>query len=66
MADYMMIKYHIAVTDPKQFLLVSHPTRQDVRRGHNTEHYLLPEFCFLTGLSEDMRGNFRLMQVSLV
>jgi aubergine-like protein len=52
-SEYLLRVYDKKVTDDKQPLLVS--TRRQ-RQLH-----LVPEFCFRTGLSEDMRKDYRLM-----
>ena len=50
------------VTDEKQPLLISNPTKRDIRRGMTTPIKLLPEFCVITGLSDEIRQNFQIMK----
>jgi aubergine-like protein len=62
--EYYMSRYGIVIekTDLSQPLLVSHPRKKDINKGMTTNIYLLPSLCNLTGLSEKMRKDFRLMQ----
>ncbi|XP_035709089.1 piwi-like protein Siwi [Folsomia candida] len=47
---------------PAQPMLVSSPTKRDIRRGDIGDKILPPEICYQTGLNEEMRANFRLMK----
>ena len=62
---YYMVKHNQVISDRNQCLLVSKPTERDKRKGYDTDVVLVPEFCFLTGLSDEQRSDFRLMSVSL-
>jgi aubergine-like protein len=60
--DHYRTRYGIEITDLKQPLLVSPPTKRDMHRGETNDKYLVPELCVLTGLTDDMRANFTLMR----
>ena len=51
------------VTDPQQPLLVATPKEKDRRAGRNDIIQLIPELCSMTGLTDNQRANFKLMQV---
>merc|ERR1719435_42579 len=59
---YYAEKYNKAIRDPKQPLLVSMPRARDERAGMTGPIYLVPELCFMTGLSDEQRANFQLMK----
>lgn len=61
-AEYMERKYQITIRDMKQPLLVSKAKARDVRAGMCEIINLIPEVCYLTGLTDNMRADFRLMQ----
>lgn len=54
--DYYMSQYQEKVQDPNQPLLVN----KDRKTGN--EILLIPELCCLTGLTDQMRSDFRLMK----
>ena len=54
--EYYKKKYNKSINDPNQPLLVV----KDIKKG--TEIRLIPEFCYLTGLTDEMRSNFNLMK----
>jgi aubergine-like protein len=54
--EYYQEKYNKSITDKSQPLLVCKDKKT------NTNIYLIPEFCFLTGLTDEMRANFNLMK----
>ena len=60
---YYQTKYNLNIEDLNQPLLIS---RKKVKSNHekNVERTfcLIPELCYLTGLSEEMRNNFRIMK----
>jgi aubergine-like protein len=60
--DYFKNNYGLDVKDLKQPLLVSKPRDKDKRRGMSGNILLLPEFCSITGLSEQIRANFTVMK----
>lgn len=55
-ASYYKEKYQLTITQPDQPLLVHKDQRT------NRETFLIPEFCAMTGLTDAMRANFRLMK----
>lgn len=62
--DYYKKQYNLDIRDTKQPLLVS---RKEVRISGEPEKreyvfMLLPEFCFLVGLTDNMRSNFTVMK----
>jgi aubergine-like protein len=59
--EYYDTKYRQPVTAPVQPMLVSRPSERDVRRGDTGDELLL-EFCVMTGLTQEMREDFRLMR----
>jgi aubergine len=63
-SDYYKINYNIAIQDMKQPLLFN---RQEVRMSGQRDKKeinvcLIPELCYLTGLTDEMRNNFSLMK----
>ncbi|XP_055349557.1 piwi-like protein 1 [Paramacrobiotus metropolitanus] len=59
--DYFCHRYHMNVTDHDQPLLVVLPANKAMRcRG--TEILLVPELCRLTGYTDQIRADFRIMQ----
>jgi aubergine-like protein len=54
--DYFQKQYQEAIKDPQQPLFV----HKDRKTGR--ESYLIPELCVLTGLTDAMRADFRLMK----
>lgn len=61
-AEYMNRKYQITIRDQKQPMLVSRAKARDVRAGMQEIVNLIPEVCYLTGLTDNMRSNFQLMK----
>jgi aubergine-like protein len=64
-ADYYKEKYDCTVRDMNQPLIISQPKKSDVRRGFAQEDQpilLIPELCIVTGLSDDLRNDFRFMR----
>ena len=55
-------KYDKNITDGGQPLLVAKATLRDRRAGAEGPVYLVPELCFMTGLTEEQRSNFGLMK----
>ena len=71
-AEYCKQRYGLQVTDMSQPLLQAKLSKKDMHRaaarGASTEiappaPILIPEFCKMTGLSDQMRSNFQLMKV---
>jgi aubergine-like protein len=54
--EYYKGKYKKIISDINQPLLV----HKDLKK--NSTIYLIPEFCFLTGLTDEMRANFNTMK----
>ncbi|XP_059092216.1 piwi-like protein Siwi [Tigriopus californicus] len=59
--DYYKTRHGLTI-NPKQPLLISQPRDRDIRGGKNDLCILVPELCKMTGLSDDQRNNFHLMQ----
>jgi len=60
--QYYKDHWGLDVRDDQQPLLVSRPTEKDRRRGDTGNLYLCPELCTITGLSDQVRSDFRVMQ----
>jgi len=60
--EYYTTAYEQSPKDDKQPLLLSRPKDKDRKRGVSGNIYLLPEFCSITGLSDEMRANFTVMK----
>lgn len=60
--DYYRVKHQLEIKEPNQPLLISRPKARDIRGGRNQNIVLIPEFCQMTGLSDEMRSNFNLMK----
>ncbi|XP_046398366.1 piwi-like protein Siwi [Ischnura elegans] len=58
---YYQERYGIKIHDPKQPLLLTRTKARDRRAGAPEHIYLIPELCRLTGLTEEMRNNNKLM-----
>jgi aubergine len=59
---YYKDKYELQLRDKKQPLLMALPKDKDKRGGVTGPVFLIPEFCYMTGLSDAQRGNFGLMK----
>lgn len=55
-------KYKINIQDTAQPLLISRSKPRDIRAGMPELVYLVPELCRQTGLTDEMRSNFKLMK----
>jgi aubergine len=60
--DYYSTRYGKNIIDTKQFLLVSKAKERDRRAGKAELIYLIPELARATGMTDEMRNNFKLMQ----
>merc|ERR1712096_161481 len=60
--QYYEGKYNRTVRDGQQLMLVSMPTLREKRSGVSGPVLLVPELCFMTGLSDEQRANFNLMK----
>ena len=63
-ADYYKRNYEIVIKDLNQPMLLSVVKTKDSGTGERTEKqvHLVPEVCYMTGLTDQMRSNFRVMQ----
>lgn len=52
-------RYNIDIKDKKQPLIVSRAKARDIRGGQDEQILLVPELCRATGITEDMRNDFR-------
>eukprot|EP00795_Rhopilema_esculentum_P015072 gene15072-6238_t len=62
MRQYYKEAYDKDLTNDQQPLLVSNPKKRDIRRGQTEPILLVPELCYITGLSDDIRQNFQIMK----
>jgi len=61
--DYYKKQYGIDIADPKQPLLVNRPTKKGLTEAEADRTIcLIPELCMMTGLTDAMRSDFRVMQ----
>ncbi|KAG7332045.1 hypothetical protein KOW79_003879 [Hemibagrus wyckioides] len=61
--EYFMKQYGLQITDGNQVLLVSHIKRMGPSGAPPPGPALLiPEFCYLTGLTDKMRSDFNIMK----
>jgi len=60
--QYYEEKYNRTDRDGQQPMLVSMPTLREKRSGVSGPVLLVPELCFMTGLSDEQRANFNLMK----
>lgn len=61
-AQYYKQRYNIDIKDLGQPLLVSKARERDIRAGQPELIYLIPELARATGMTDEMRSNFPLMQ----
>ncbi|KAH7977988.1 hypothetical protein HPB49_004122 [Dermacentor silvarum] len=59
---YYKDHYQKDIRDLNQPLLVCRPRERDIRVGRTDNLYLIPELCFLTGLTDNIRSNFSIMK----
>ncbi|XP_001663870.2 protein aubergine [Aedes aegypti] len=60
--EYYQQKYNIRIRDPNQPMLLSRAKKRDLRAGGNELMALVPELCQMTGLTDQMRNDFRMMR----
>lgn len=60
--DYYQKKYNETIRNRNQPMIVHKSKLRELRAGQSEIIYLVPELCYLTGLSDDMRADFRLMK----
>lgn len=59
--DYYKRRYDLVITDDRQPILISKAKAKDLRAGQSELIALVPELCRATGLTDDMRKNYNLM-----
>ncbi|KAI1284991.1 Piwi-like protein 4 [Halotydeus destructor] len=57
---YYREQYNIDIQDLNQPLIVVQPSQRDLRAGKTRNLYFIPELCTMTGLTEDLKNDFRL------
>lgn len=62
--DYYKSQYNIVIKDHKQPMLIHSEDRRVVGQveKERVTFFLVPEICFLTGLTDDMRKDFKVMK----
>lgn len=62
--DYYLKSYNIAIKDKTQPLLISIKKQKstNTQESEDLVFCLIPEICYLTGLRDDMRSDFKLMR----
>ena len=61
--DYYKKQYGITITDKQQPLLIHRPKVRGIAEVEAERIIkLVPEFCFMTGLTEAMRSDFKIMK----
>jgi len=60
-AEYFKERYGIELKEEKQFMLRSMPKDRDVRGGRTEDVLLPPEVCYMTGLTDETRKDFKAM-----
>ena len=62
-ADYYQERYNITIKDKKQPLLVSRAKKKTKEEEDvNKTIALIPELCNLTGLTDQMKADFKVMK----
>ncbi|CAO1306056.1 unnamed protein product [Diamesa serratosioi] len=64
--EYYKKRYNIEIFDVKQPLLISKPRARELRAGQSELIALIPELCNVTGLTDEMRKNYNLMNAVAV
>ncbi|XP_015904269.2 piwi-like protein Ago3 [Parasteatoda tepidariorum] len=61
--DYYKRSYDIDIEDSKQPLLISKAKKREMKEGEEPRLIcLIPELCFMTGLTDEMRNDFKVMR----
>jgi len=64
--DYYKNNYGLTIMDPNQPLLINRPkkksTNVETEEGQELKLCLIPETCLLTGMTDKMRADFRVMK----
>jgi aubergine len=61
LSGFVLQRYNKDIRHKNQPLLISKSKSKEMRAGLPESVYLVPELCRLTGLTDDMRANFKLM-----
>ena len=63
-ADYMRVQYDIHIKDLNQPLLVTRPRKMNrrLKEEEGRVDKLVPELCYLTGMTDAQRSDFKLMK----
>lgn len=61
-SKYYKDQYNINIKDPNQPMLISLPSKSQIRAGFDKPIFLVPELCNLTGLSEEAMADFTIMK----
>lgn len=59
--QFVLQRYNKEIRHKNQPLLISKSKSKEMRAGLPESVYLVPELCRLTGLTDEMRSNFKLM-----
>ncbi|CAG7816213.1 unnamed protein product [Allacma fusca] len=60
--QHFLKKYGLETNNDNQPMLISLPTKWQIRNNRTDNICLIPELCRSTGLTDSMRGNFSLMK----
>jgi len=62
--EYYKRQYQIEIQDPKQPLLINRPKKKALSEAESADRIicLVPELCLMTGLTDSMRADFRVMK----
>uniref|UniRef100_A0A182MUF5 Protein piwi n=1 Tax=Anopheles culicifacies TaxID=139723 RepID=A0A182MUF5_9DIPT len=60
--DYYKNKYNLRIRDAYQPMLLSRAKKKDTRSGDSELMALVPELCQMTGLTDSMRSDFKMMR----
>ena len=62
--DYYQERYNITVNNMNQPMLISMPKDKDKRRGDLQAVKIIPELTHMTGITDEQRANYQMMNVS--
>ena len=57
--QYYKQRYNINIKDQNQPMCISRPTEKNIRGGQNELLMLIPEIARATGMTDEMRNNFK-------
>lgn len=60
--EYYQQRWNITIRDRRQPLIVTRATEKSLRGGAEDKSMLVPELCYVTGLTDAQRNNFQLMR----